>query len=125
MNFYYQRLSGWLKYAMILFSIAATSCGVQNKLTASNTITGDEQPFYWRVEIKVQPYNNDIYYVLAALGKIPQTGSSNSVNDLPGRSEPGTIVVYITATNTQIQQLRESLLEACTIAIFVNKVNHN
>jgi hypothetical protein len=124
MKFFHKRFSGWLKYATILFSIAMASCGVQNKLRAPNTIDDDERPFCWRVEIKVQLYNNDVYDVLTAFGKIPQPVLLNPLNDLPWRTGPGTIVIYITATNNQVQRLRGSLLQAGTIELNINKVNH-
>ncbi len=91
----------------------------------TNTVTSDEHPFYWRMEIKGQAVDNDVYNVLAVLGNHPQPVSLSLFNDLPGRSSPGTIVVYVTATDNQVQQLRMSLFEGGAINVIAYKVNHN
>ena len=100
---------------MIVFLFVITSCGVQNKAIMANTVTSGEPSSYWRVEIRVQTINNDVYNVLAVLGNHPQPVSLSLFNDLPGRSSPGTIVVYVTATDNQVQQLRMSLFEGGAI----------
>lgn len=82
---------------MVVLSFVIASCGIQNKLITPVAINEDEQPFYWRVEIKVKPYNNDVYNVLAVLGNMPQLVSLSPLD-------------------------RESLFEAGAVAIFVNKV---
>ncbi|TWI94548.1 hypothetical protein JN11_04658 [Mucilaginibacter frigoritolerans] len=54
-----------------MFSLAIASCSVRNKIAVNNNIAGDEQSFYWHIEIKVQQYNIDAYNILSVLGKLP------------------------------------------------------
>jgi hypothetical protein len=108
-----------------VLSLAITSCSVQNKIAVNNNITGNEQSFYWLIEIKVQQCNVNVYNVLTVLGKIPYGESFNPLSYLPGESKQGTIVCYITATNSQMLELRESLFEEGVVSVKINKINPN
>ena len=124
MNVYKYCFFGWLRCQMVMFSIAIASCGVQNKTVASNNITRDDQSFYWRIAIKIQTNNSDTYKVLSVLSGSPQLVSLNLSNDLPVKSQPGTIVIYITATTGQVEQLKPSLFDAGAMGVFTNTINH-
>ena len=108
---------------VVVLSLAISSCAAQNQITEAGSTSGGGQSFRWRVEIKVQPHNNDFYGVLAVFGNAPQPISLKPANDMLQGAAPGIIVVYTTATNSQVQQLRESLFEAGAIGVNVNKVN--
>jgi len=110
---------------MIVFLFVITSCGVQNKAIMANTVTSGEPSSYWRVEIRVQTINNDVYNVLAVLENNPQPVSLGLFNNVLSRSLPGTIVVYVTATDDQMQKLKQSLFEGGAVVVVVHKVNHN
>jgi len=125
MNFYKRRFSCWLMYLVVVFTITLASCSVQNNIITANTATSNEPTFYWRIEVLVQTGDNNIYQILADLGNNPQPVSFNLFNDLYGRSSPGTIVVYVKATDNQMQQLRGSLFEGGAMGIVAYRVNHN
>jgi hypothetical protein len=116
--------SNWVMLLIILLVISAESCAVQHPSNPVST-SGDEQSFSWRIEIKVQPNGNDVYGVLAVLESNPQPISLNQFNHFSEKALPGTIVVFITATNDQVAHLRQSLLESGALVVFENKSNNN
>lgn len=109
--------------AMIVFSFAMTSCGTQNKIAEAQAEATNEQPYTWRVEIVIPP-NTEVYPILGVLSSFSNPVSLNRPNDLPGRISPGTIVVYVSATTNQTQQLRQSLFEGGAAGVILIKVNN-
>ena len=108
-----------------MLSIAMTSCTVQSKIAVVESTPNDNKSFRWRVEIKVQPHNINVCSVLAVLGNAPQPVSFKSANDMLQGAEPRIIIAYITATNSEVKQLSESLFEVGAMGLNINKVNQD
>ncbi len=125
MNLFKLCFSCWLRCVLIALPLAMSSCAAKNKIADSESAHGDAQSFFWRVEIMIQPHNIDAYSVLAVFGNASKPILFKPANDLPQGVGQGIIVVYITATDNQVQKLRESLFEAGAIGLIINKVNHD
>ena len=125
MKFYKSYFACWLISLAIVLVLVISSCAAQNKIPEAESIHSDGQSYHWRVEIKIQPHNNEAYSVLAVLGNGAQPFSFKPINDLLQGAGARIIIVDITATNSQVQELRESLFEAGATAVSINKANQD
>lgn len=124
MNFYKRYFTRSKVFILILFGFSLNSCAVQHTSIAAATVN-EEHPFYWWVEIKFGQNSNVGYGILAVLAANPQPVSLSRFDHFPEKGQPGTLIVYIRATNDQAGHLREALLEGGALAVFDKKINNN